>query len=289
MIQLCLYVCWAKKIHEQSKRIGSFVEVNCGGLSEDLLDAELFGHGKGAFTGASSENKGKLFLANNGTLFLDEIGSMSESMQKKLLKAIEEKSFYAVNSDKIVHSDFRVICATLDNLEDKILKGQFRFDLFQRLCGLSINLVPLRERKDDIIDLIKKELEQNEENSRKLILSKEAKEIIINYTWPGNIRELKRFCNLIKVIPKGMIGKEDVFKILKNNEISNQNEKFLTSKQLEHARKFGLNSLVEEIEKEVVQSVLRENKLGIRKTMSELKINQAKVYKYHNDGERYLL
>lgn len=115
----------ARKIHEQSKRTGQFVEVSCGAFSEELLDAELFGHSKGAFSGATTDNKGKLALANKGTLFLDEIGSMSESMQAKLLKAIEEKTFYQVNSDKVIHSDFRIICATLDNLEDKIKRGQF--------------------------------------------------------------------------------------------------------------------------------------------------------------------
>ena len=123
----------AREIHEQSKRPGPFVAVNCAALSEELLESELFGHAKGAFTGATTDSKGKLALANHGTLFLDEIGSMSKGLQAKLLKAIEEKSFYQVNSDKLIKSDFRIISATLDNLEEKIKSGEFRFDLFQRL------------------------------------------------------------------------------------------------------------------------------------------------------------
>lgn len=277
----------ARKIHEQSKRAGQFVEVNCGALSEELLDAELFGHSKGAFTGATSDNKGKLFLANKGTLFLDEIGSMSESMQAKLLKAIEEKTFYQVNSDKIIHSDFRIICATLDNLEEKIKKGQFRFDLFQRICGLNIKLISLRSRKEDILDLLKKGVDRESNDSRKLIFSKEAKEALLAYNWPGNIRELNRLCQLLSKNQNGLISKDDISNIL-STAYESQKEVLVNSTQIEFAKEFGLNALLEQIEKEIITSTLKEHNFGIRKTMALLKINQAKVYKYSADGKPHI-
>lgn len=268
----------AKEIHEQSKRSGPFIAVNCAALSTELLESELFGHSKGAFTGAHTDSKGKLGLANHGTLFLDEIGSMSLSMQSKLLKAIEEKSFYPVNSDKIVRSDFRIISATLDNLEEKIKSGSFRFDLFQRICGLSVKLLPLRDRKEDILDLIKKETIEANVTGRKIVFSKDAKVMLEQYYWPGNIRELKRFFQIISLDGHGLISKEEVQKHL-TGESSFNEEKNLTSSQLERAFRIGLPDFLEEIEAEVIQAAYKKNDGAIRKTMGLLKINQSKLYK----------
>ena len=143
----------ARSIHELSKRKGKFVELNCATFSGDTLKSELFGHTKGSFTGAVSDKIGKLLEANNGTLFLDEIGSMSLEMQEGLLKAIEEKVFYPVGSNKVAKSEFRVICATLDNLETLIKSGKFRFDLFQRISGYTFTQPSLRNRSEDILPL----------------------------------------------------------------------------------------------------------------------------------------
>lgn len=269
----------AKEIHEQSKRSGPFVAVNCAALSEELLESELFGHGKGAYTGADSESKGKLALANNGTLFLDEIGSMSLAMQTKLLKAIEEKTFYQVNSDKVVKSDFRIISATLDNLEEKIKLGEFRFDLLQRICGLSVKLLPLRERKEDILDLIKKETNEASQSGRKMVFSKEAKVELENYEWPGNIRELKRFFQMISLNSHGLVSKDEIRKHLKQASQSDK-KKILSREQIEMAFKIGLPVFLEELEGEVVTEALKSNNNAIRKTLAQLKINQSKLYKH---------
>lgn len=277
----------ANEIHEQSKRVGPFVAVNCAALSEELLEAELFGHGKGAYTGAASESKGKLALANHGTLFLDEIGSMSLAMQTKLLKAIEEKSFYQVNSDKVIKSDFRIISATLDNLEDKIKSGEFRFDLFQRICGLSVTLLPLRERKEDILDLIKKETEEFSQSGRKIVFSKDAKNLLENAKWPGNIRELKRFFQIISLENRGLISKEEVEKHLSKNTGKNPN-KILSTAQLNVALDMGMPDFLNQIENEIIELALKNNNKAIRKTLAQLKITQSRLYKHIKEsGEQH--
>lgn len=271
----------AKEIHDQSKLAGAFVAVNCAAMSEELLEAELFGHAKGAYTGADSEAKGKLALANNGTLFLDEIGSMSLGMQTKLLKAIEEKSFYQVNSDKMVKSEFRLISATLDNLEEKIKSGKFRFDLFQRICGLTIKLLPLRERKEDVADLIKLEANTISQSGRKIVFSKEAKAELENYTWPGNIRELKRLFQILSVDTFGIISKEDVRRYLQtNDQFEEVAQNLLTKEQVTKALKMGLPDFLEQVEQQVILEALKYNQNAIRKTMGQLKVNQSKIYKY---------
>jgi DNA-binding NtrC family response regulator len=270
----------AKEIHEQSKRPGPFVAVNCAAMSEELLEAELFGHSKGAFTGATNESKGKLALANNGTLFLDEIGSMSLGMQTKLLKAIEEKSFYQVNSDKLVRSDFRIISATLDDLEEKIKASEFRFDLYQRLCGVTVKLLPLRERREDILDLIKKETTIASETGRKMVFSKDAKNYLeTSYSWPGNIRELKRFFQIITLEGQGLINLPQVKAHLQESKQSTS-RKLLTSEQIQRAFSVGLPTFIEEMEKELVLESLKVNNNAVRKTLTHLKINQAKLYKH---------
>ena len=274
----------AKEIHEQSKRTGGFVAVNCAALSEELLESELFGHAKGAYTGAHSEVKGKLALANNGTLFLDEIGSMSLTMQTKLLKAIEEKTFYQVNSDKVVKSDFRIISATLDNLEEKIKLGEFRFDLFQRICGLSVRLLPLRERKEDILDLIKKETNESAQFGRKIVFSKEAKDILKSYEWPGNVRELKRFLQVISIDGHGLISKEKIKKHFQQT-ICNSKKKILSKEQIEMVAFMGLPAFLEEVEREVIIESYKNNENAVRKTILQLKINQSKLYKYIRSSE----
>lgn len=276
----------ANHIHEKSQRKGLFVEVNCGALSEELLDAELFGHAKGAFSGAVSDQKGKLLLADNGTIFLDEIGSMSEKMQAKLLKAIEEKSFFPVNSDKKIHSDFRVISATLDDLETKIKEGKFRFDLFQRICGFSFHLLPLRERKEDILDLIKSQLDQSQSiNNKKIILSKDVKEKFLTYDWPGNVRQLLRVTDLLIHQNKGLIQLSDVSDLLNQKSNPENFQNMISNKMLAMAKEKGLSYLVDHIEKEIVLLVLAENNGSIRKTMKDLSINQSKVYKFKDNKD----
>ena len=184
----------AKTIHYKSDRCDKpFMEINCAALPETLLESELFGHEKGAFTDAKFLKKGLFELADGGTVFLDEIGDMKLSLQAKLLKVIENKYFKRLGGNKDISVDVRIIAATNKDLPGLIEKGEFRDDLYYRLNVISINIPPLRERRDDIYPLVKHFINEFNRNFRKNIkdISLEAKEILLNYNWPGNIRELK--------------------------------------------------------------------------------------------------
>lgn len=268
----------AKLLHTLSKRTGQFIEINCASLSGETLKSELFGHAKGSFTGAHTDNIGKLSLAHNGTLFLDEIGSMSQEMQEMLLKAIEEKSYYPLGSSKMVKSDFRVICATLDDLESLIRTGKFRFDFFQRITGFTFKQPSLRERKEDIITLIKSRLV----HTRKIIIKEDAKEILENYQWPGNIRELVRFTEIISLADSGVIKTEHVKDFLYHSDF-NDPKMLLTDKQYEIIKKNGLRDFLELLSQEIVSRSIQENKEAV-KAIAELQISSSTFYKYYKRG-----
>ncbi len=183
----------ARLIHAKSPRaFGPLVAVNCGALPEGVLESELFGHERGAFTGAVSRRKGKLELADGGTLFLDEIGEISPKVQVELLRVIEEKQLVRVGGTQPVHVDFRVVCATNRDLEQAVREGTFREDLYYRLAVFRIDLPPLRERKEDILPIANHYLKKfAEAMGRKVCcFSPKAKELLLSYPWPGNIREL---------------------------------------------------------------------------------------------------
>ncbi|MGQ9630119.1 MAG: sigma-54-dependent transcriptional regulator [bacterium] len=184
----------ARAIHNLSDRKdGPFVAVNCAALADNLLESELFGHERGAFTGATSQRKGRFELADGGTLFLDEIGEMSPSMQAKLLRAIQEKSFERVGGTKTIEVDVRLIAATNKNLEEAMERREFREDLFYRLNVMSISIPPLRERTEDIIPLAEAFLRRFASALQKRVdeISPEAKRVLLQHRWPGNIRELE--------------------------------------------------------------------------------------------------
>jgi len=183
----------ARAIHYLSpRREGPFIRLNCAALSESLLESELFGHEKGAFTGAATERKGRFELAHGGTLFLDEIGEISPAFQTKLLRVLQEREFERVGGSKPIHVDVRLICATNRNLEEAVSKGEFRADLYYRINVVTIFLPPLRERREDIPLLAQFFLEKfNRENERHLLLSPEALQIMLACNWPGNVRELE--------------------------------------------------------------------------------------------------
>jgi DNA-binding NtrC family response regulator len=265
----------ARAIHELSKRKGKFVELNCATFSGDTLKSELFGHTKGSFTGAVSDKLGKLQEAHQGTLFLDEIGSMSLEMQEGLLKAIEEKSFYPVGSNKLVKSEFRVICATLDDLEVLIKSGKFRFDLFQRISGYTFTQPALRNRKEDIFPIIKTKLL----GSRKIIFKEEAKKILENYPWPGNIRELLRFAEVISLNNSGVIRAEDVTQFTKNSTFKASNG-LLEDYHYALIKKIGLKDFLDQFTREVVLKSLEENGNKARQAIKELGISSATFYRY---------
>ena len=184
----------AKAIYlASSRREKPFVAVNCAALPEPLLESELFGHEKGSFTGADRTTRGLLSQANNGTFFLDEIGDMPLSIQAKLLRALQDKQFYPVGSEKPLAVNVRIIVATNKNLEEEVAKGNFRLDLFYRLHVIPIHLPPLRDRKEDIPLLADRFLKQISQQMKKKIkgITPEAMRKLMLYDWPGNVRELE--------------------------------------------------------------------------------------------------
>ncbi|MBI3543894.1 MAG: sigma-54-dependent Fis family transcriptional regulator, partial [Deltaproteobacteria bacterium] len=184
----------AQAIHQRSpRRAAPFVKVSCAALPETLLESELFGHERGSFTGALARRTGRFEMAAGGTVFLDEIGDIPAGMQVKLLRALQEKKFTPVGSNREVEVNVRIIAATNRNLEEMIKKGEFREDLFYRLNVLPIYLPPLRERKDDIESLAMYFVEKFNQTHRKNIkvINAAAMSLLKGYNWPGNIRELE--------------------------------------------------------------------------------------------------
>ncbi len=205
----------AKKIHEMSpRREGPFVSVDCGTLVPTLFESELFGHVKGAFTGATSHKIGKFELANGGTIFFDEIANISPDIQAKLLRAVEEKEISPVGSHRIVRVDVRIITATNKNLREEVKKGTFREDLFFRLNVVSIHLPPLRERKEDIPLLADYFLKRYCKKHRKQVkgFSQEVIDEFLKYAWPGNVRELENTVERLVVFARrDTITLEDLY------------------------------------------------------------------------------
>ncbi len=198
----------AKAIHYNSARVNKpFVPVNCGAIPSELMESELFGHVKGAFTGAISNRMGRFEHAEQGTLFLDEIGDMNPHLQVKMLRVLQERRFEPVGSAKSVTTDVRIIAATNVDLERAVKQGQFREDLFYRLNVIPIHIPALRERKEDIPLLFHFFMESfNASRSVKLAgVSKDAMDILMNYTWPGNIRELENLVERLSILKAGGI------------------------------------------------------------------------------------
>jgi transcriptional regulator with AAA-type ATPase domain len=184
----------ARAIHGVSGREGEFIAVNCAAISKDLVESELFGHEKGAFTGANRQRKGAFELADKGTLFLDEIGEMSLDLQPKLLRAIQYKEFTRLGGQESIKVDVRIVSATNRDLEKAMKQGEFRRDLYNRIKNFPIELPPLRKRKGDIPDLIEHFIEKASKETKKdkLSISPNARILLESYEWPGNIRELER-------------------------------------------------------------------------------------------------
>ncbi|MBI1938256.1 MAG: sigma-54-dependent Fis family transcriptional regulator [Ignavibacteriales bacterium] len=196
----------ALAIHKKSRRVSEpFIKINCGALNENLLESELFGHEKGAFTGAIKNKKGRFELADKGTLFLDEIGDVSPAMQVKLLRVLQEGEFERVGGEETLKTDVRIICATNRDLHKLISEGKFREDLYYRLSVIPIDIPPLRKRKEDIVSLVehflKKTAEKNHMTCRRI--NKEGLKLLIEYPWPGNIREMENLMERLSVISIG--------------------------------------------------------------------------------------
>jgi len=261
----------ARAIHSRStRRYFPIITINCGAYPEGLLESELFGHEKGAFTGAMYRRKGKLEMADKGTLFLDEIGNISEKMQMDLLRVIETKNFTRLGGDKAIDVDFRVISATNKDLEKAIKEGSFREDLYYRLNVFSILLPPLRERRTDIPLIAKYFLSKYAQSMNKNVVdfSPQAMEMFIGYDWPGNIREVRNVVERAMVVAQGsQIQVEDISFPFPSP-----------------AAPSGGASL-EDVERDQILKILNQTKGNIAQAAEILKISRLTIYnkieKYH--------
>ena len=267
----------ANLIHDFSNRKSNpFIKVHCAALSENLLESELFGHEKGAFTGAVKEKKGRFELADKGTIFLDEIGEISQNIQVKLLRVIQEKSFERVGGEKTINVDVRIIAATNRNLKKEVEEGRFREDLYYRLNVVQITVPPLRERKEDILLMMSSFIQNFSEENNKNIkeITKKAKTALYNYNWPGNVRELKNVLEAAVVLSKdGVIDINDLPTYLKNEDDQGN---FL---------KIKMPATMEEIEKEAIISTLALANGNKSKTAEMLNMNRKTLYAKLNELE----
>ncbi|MDY0329790.1 MAG: nif-specific transcriptional activator NifA [Thiomonas sp.] len=203
----------ARALHFLSPRKdGPFIKVNCAALTESLLESELFGHEKGAFTGAAGERKGRFELAHGGTLFLDEVGDISPAFQAKLLRVLQEREFERVGGSRPIKVDVRLICATNRDLEKMVKRGEYRADLYYRINVVSIFLPPLRERREDIPPLVAHFVDRfNKENRRGLKVSPDAMKVLYNCYWPGNVRELENCIERTATMAQGDVIRDASF------------------------------------------------------------------------------
>jgi two-component system NtrC family response regulator len=244
----------AKGIHYlSSRRDAAFIAVNIPALTETLLESELFGHEKGAFTGADKMKKGRFELAHSGTIFLDEVGDIPQSIQVKLLRVLQEHQFERVGGTEKIEVDVRIIAATNKDLEHKIKDGTFREDLYYRLNVVSINIPPLRERKEDILPMIESFIEKySVENKKdKLEISKEAVDVLMKYNYPGNVRELENVIERAVVLTRG--------KVITLNDLPMNIKGYKEEKNLGAIRKGTLTEQVEDLEKQLIFDALQQS------------------------------
>lgn len=266
-------------IHRWSPRNDKpLIKVNCGAIPDNLLESELFGYEKGAFTGAVSSKPGRFEVADGGTIFLDEIGDISPSLQVKLLRVLQEKTFERLGGVKSIHADIRVIAATNKNLKDEVQKGRFREDLYYRLNVVPIHLPPLRERLEDIEDLIKYFLE----NSAKIsgitnpkVVSNETLECLKGYCWPGNIRELENIIERCVVISSGSMIDINCLPV----EIREASKTYVARSTEETEQEPLLNAAIDNIEKEVIKKALTESNGNKTKAALALGISRRSLHR----------
>jgi len=300
----------AKALHEFGTRKNStFVAMNMAAIPQDLIESELFGHEKGAFTGAIDKKIGKFELANSGTLFLDEIGDMPIEAQTRLLRVLQEGEFLSVGGTKPIKTNVRIIAATNKSLADQIKLGAFREDLFYRINVIPIKLPPLRQRKDDIPALVNHFISSNLNQASSFTIEKEGIEYLKSYDWPGNIRELENFIKrVITLYPEEVVSQEIIkneFSILGTGNLINENKnlKSLEDYIVTYLSRFSIDqfddsdkglyqSVLLEFEKPVLNYVLKAtggnqikaskilglNRNTLRKKLRLLNIEYSKIY-----------
>ena len=273
----------ADAIHFSSPRAKkNFIKVNCSALPETLIESELFGHEKGAFTGAEARRKGRFELADGGTIFLDEIGDIPLSTQVKLLRLIQQREFERLGGTETIKVDVRIVCATNRNLEEMIQNNEFREDLYYRINVFPIFVPPLRDRRNDIPSLVDHFIDKfNKRNNAKIIrITTSALNMLMVYRWPGNIRELEN------CIERASILSQD-------NVIHSYNlpPSLQTADSTNTKASGGLMFTVEQVEKQLIREALVSSKGNIAKAAEELKVTERmlgiRLKKYNIDAWRF--
>jgi Nif-specific regulatory protein len=274
----------AKAIHFNSDRADKpFIAINCAAIPENLLEAELFGYEKGAFTGAFTSKPGKFELANGGTLFLDEIGDLPLSLQAKLLRVLQEHTFERLGGTKSIKVDFRLISATHKNLKELISQGKFREDLYFRINVVNIYIPPLRERKEDIVVLIEHFLNQlNQKYQKSVKISKEVLKIFLEYPWPGNVRELENTLESMVILSDDeLITPEHLPEVFKSCQISQPK----SDVQESSLQAINLKQQIEEEEKQRIISALKACKFNQTQAAKLLGMTRRQLnYRLHKYG-----
>lgn len=281
---------FARAIHNHSKRTDQpFVPINCGAIPDGLLESELFGHEKGAFTGAYANKIGKFEVADNGTVFLDEISEMPFRLQVKLLRIIQEREICRIGSNKTRKVDVRIIVSTNANLMQRITDGLFREDLYYRLNVIPIRIPPLRERKEDIVFIAKHFIKYYADIYKKNIkgISDEVYDLFMKYSWPGNVRELQSVIECAANFEtSSIIGLEFIEKRLKLN----QSEEALTEMDVSK----NLNTALREFEKEIIENTINKycylntKEEIIKRVCKDLNISRATLYRKLKGIDTYL-
>jgi two-component system nitrogen regulation response regulator NtrX len=274
----------ASAIHENSPRSDRpFVKLNCAALPKDLIESELFGYEKGAFTGATTKKQGKFELADGGTLLLDEIGDMSLDTQAKLLRVLEEEEFEKLGGRRPIKVDVRVISSTNKNLQEEIKKGTFREDLYHRIAAMPVAVPPLRDRKDDIPSLVEHFLSLfcRENNRPMKRFTDGAIKVLMSYDWPGNVRELKNVVErLVIMTEREVIDEDDIKPLVSEARIA--------------AGDKSLSELTEDFERSLILSELDKTGWNVSKAASRLGIDRANLhrkmrrYGIHRDGDPHV-
>ncbi len=264
----------ARAVHDNSKRKdGAFIKVNCAAIPQELIESELFGHEKGAFTGATQQRRGKFELADGGTLFLDEIGDMNPNAQAKVLRVLQEAELERVGGSETLRVDVRVLAATNKNLPQEIAEGRFREDLYYRLNVVPIELPPLREHRADIPALVEHFLalacEENERRGK--VIASGALTLLMQYAWPGNVRELKNLIERLVILTGDAeaITDADVQDALPS----------VKSSKGQYKRGTALKDLVAAAERDIILDALDANDSHISNTAKELQLERSHLYK----------
>ncbi|MGC4048965.1 MAG: sigma-54 dependent transcriptional regulator [Paludibaculum sp.] len=259
----------ARAVHYSGDRADKpFIPVSCAALAETLLESELFGYEKGAFTGAANRTRGKFELADGGTIFLDEIGDISPKLQADLLRVLQERRFYRLGGTEEVRVDVRVIAATNKDLAEEVSQGRFRDDLYYRLNVIEIRIPPIRERREDL-PLLARHLVQRlspELNKDIQDISEGAMKVLLEYEWPGNVRELENAIERAIVTCRGQVLTEDDFGFLTR------------SMQERKAWSVPANMTLQDLERQAVQAALQRTGGNVKEAASSLGIDRSTMY-----------